>query len=281
MGQNAGKVFASLRRSLDVQRKKRDDYNLKVKELSGSIRLLREQQDSLNAEVRKLKELRNSKQEEVKPISVRANALRSKIEKAGEGKMSLLQLKSLVEKLEFDYETKPMSFQNEKKAVQKIEKTKRALEKRERLETEFRNVRDIERKIKALKGEAQVAHEKMIGLVKQSEKVHQEMTGYRKQLKNLRGTADESHKQVIELSTRLKEMRKELAGKKDAELKRLFKTKAKLEREREGALRRKAEKIEAEFKTRKRFNIRELQILQHVGKDTPFIKRKPAKSKKR
>lgn len=273
MGEKAEATFRNLKKNLEAQRAKRDEYNLKVKEFSEAMRMLKERRDAVNAEVAKLKQERNAKQEETRLLGVRAKELRDKLKKMMVSGHSANEMKALLSKLEFDYETKPTSFQDEKKQVGRIEQTKREIGSQQAYEAEIGGMRDLERKINNLRSEAQIVHDKMLVLVKQGEKVHEEVGANQKQLSEAKAKADEAHGKFIEFANKLKELKAELKGEAEMELRKLVNTQLALEKEREGAVRVEAERLEKEIKTKRKFNIRELQILQHVGKDAAFIKR--------
>ena len=200
----------SFERERNDLRKNRDERNNKVKELFQTARDQREKRDKINEEVALNKQMRGILREQVDEINESMKTLEEKMDGMGV-KRYKKGVSDRIRQLEFKLMTTPnIARDEEQRLVEEIESLSEEFEKQEL----FREVKDEHRafhnKLRSLRLEIRTHHAAVKALAQQSQQHQETMIKSIEDAKKLRDEADEFHKSVIEVSTKIKTLRDEI-----------------------------------------------------------------------
>ncbi len=275
------KELTALRQKLNaLSAEKEKWYEKKVKagsEISRLIGLLKEakaKRDGLTAKVRELKAKRDKTSEKLKKLVDEANALRREkqgVEKKQGIKVSPNKLRKEVEDLEYKLETEALSPDKEKKLMKLIKEKKKQFKELEKTSDIWDKVYKLEREIKDLKKENQERHLKVQVIAAESQKRHEELLAYAKQIDALRKEEEENknkflsfkreftelNKKVKEKIRRVNALRKLVAKEKKEEI-------IEEEHKNEDILKKKEQEVMEKIKHKKKLTTEDLLVFQNI-----------------
>ncbi|MFH0971314.1 MAG: hypothetical protein V1835_01980 [Candidatus Micrarchaeota archaeon] len=256
LAEENSKNIAKLRELLDTaeeQRKLRDDYNAKVKEISEKRRSLIEQSKKIDTELRELE------------------AESAKI-KEPQTRIPLPRLERMIDELEWRQQTQSMSVKDENafsKQIKELLKEKQAIMKsqplRKRIYELHRKRQELSMEFRALDGaqelnakESDKHHETMLKSYKKADETRAKISEYLEKIGEKRKDADDTYSKMREVRDGMQdEERKHYSDEKhERKMK---------EDERRDELEERAREIYIKFKAGKKISMDELQILQMAG----------------
>ncbi|MHA1784914.1 MAG: coiled-coil protein [Candidatus Helarchaeota archaeon] len=192
--------------ALSINKKMRDDSQLKIKDWKTKRDELKEEikehrakaleaklkRDKINQEITKLKNERNETNKKTQEFKKKRNELYNKTKKLRKELTQVLsekkELKAQLEKvrkiqkkidqLEWVHQTKPMTWEDEKGIMERIESLYSELNKFEEVQKQISLSEELNTKFKSIdemKNEASKYHELMLQCVKESEDIHQKL----------------------------------------------------------------------------------------------------------
>ncbi|HDI74424.1 MAG: hypothetical protein DRJ52_00515 [Thermoprotei archaeon] len=276
-------------------RAERDEYNNRVRELSAKIRELRksiaerrEALKSLREEYSKvveefneyrnrknsLKEVLKGLRAERREVINEMRKLRAKVRNIDE--KNERELRSKLEALEWEYQTKSLSSEEEKIYVNKINELLEqiaVIEKYKRLQD---RLNDIEAELEKIRTEYEEILSKLSELYKKRNEMRENIGALKNEISNIRNIiddlrrtrdetkkrADEKHQQLIQMLTKRKELLKEI---EKEQLLRKAQIIAKTIADRRKELEKKAVHIKEKIKRGERITFEEFKILVELG----------------
>ncbi len=143
--------------------------------LTGTVQTNKKSRDELNQDIKKkideLKLLEAQKEDIVKKHNIQGNPV---------------QLKKMIEEIEFRYETSVMSFDNEKKVMAQIKALKKQYEESNKVSTVWKQINQLSKEIETLKRDANLFHRQMQTQANQSQEKHEELIESSKMIKDLK-----------------------------------------------------------------------------------------------
>ncbi len=236
----------------DAQKKTRDEYNAKVKEISEKRRVLIEESRRIDAELREAETQARKYQTDTD--------------------IPYAKLARLIEQMEWQLQTQSMPPKAENalsQDIRKLLKKKEALEKGQPLRKKIRDLRkrkgELGIEFRALEEtqeinskESDKHHEAMLKSYKKADDARAKISEYLEKIGEKRKDADETYMKMREA---VGEVRAESEKHRTHERK----ERKKKEQDRMGELEEKAQQIYIDFKAGKKVSIEELQILQMAG----------------
>ncbi len=268
----------------DKCRNERDSANAEVKALAEEVRKLKSMRDEANKKVAELKKLRDAKHDETKKAitELKKFQLQQGIgDEAPKGRRpatSSARLKALLDRMEFDYQTKPMPFQEEKKFVKAIEELRKSMKAASVAEMKFGALAALEKAMMRTRRESDDIHRQVVAEAKVSQDAHEKIIKKQAEIDRLRIVADGKHNKFLELKTTAlvlsgkeneeRRARAEVFQKRQVEAKQRFRSEIEKAAE---AVEKKVEQVtKDDKKKRKKFDMRDLQLLSETGKKIPF-----------
>jgi len=201
----------------------RDELNKKVKYLLKDARSHRTQRDGHNVKVRELKETRRKCNSEISAISEELREVKSR-QVPVQG-IPLRKLKKQLKDLEYRQQTSVLTASKERVLVEQMTKLQEQIKDRELVE-QTDEILAVINKLKAAKEEAEKAHlqvqdaarsaqtehEFMIQKYETADKFMKEADAAQEQFVTAKTTADEEHRQSVELIKQVHDFDKILAG---------------------------------------------------------------------
>lgn len=266
----------------DKCRNERDSANAQVKALAEEIRKLKDLRDEANKKVAELKKLRDAKHEETKRAVAELKKLQPPETETGGKAVPRLgrsaRLKALLDRMEFDYQTKPMPFAEEKKFVKAIEELRKSMKAASAAEMKFGALAALEKAMMRTRRESDELHIQVVIQAKVSQDAHEKIIKKQAEIDRLRIVADGKHNKFLELKTTALV----LSGKENDERRARAEVFQKRRSEDRQRFRSEIEKVAAQVekkveevakddkKKRKKFDMRDLQLLSETGKKVPF-----------
>ena len=195
----------------DELRSKRDKNNQLSKELFEGSRESKEKRDQINEEVQVRKQMRDILREDADQIGKRLVELGSQLKNMGVPKNR--RVGDRIRRLERQLETTPfLTKEMEKQTLQQLEELSSEFEKIEQFKDLRSEFREIQNKLRHMQTEIKTYHTSVTTLAQESQ-IHQEkMIATTKEAKKIKEEADESHAEIIALSSTISAIRKELDG---------------------------------------------------------------------
>ena len=260
-------------KEIDESKGRRDLLNQKIRESAESIKELRKSRDEANAQVREQKAERARIQKLVndqRRVMRDKRDLFRKMMKDAPTRMSPQEIKETIDKMEFEFQTNAMSIDQEKRFMQKIKTLERTYQVRMKAEDVHQDMMKAGDELDKLREQVETAHKKVVESSELSQQHHEALIGLSRQMDPMRRDADESHRSMVASLER----KKEINGKLAEVRKQLLEVKAERQAhdlaEREAALKHKADGIKEKLKGKKRFDLRQLQILAQTGEGFSF-----------
>ena len=291
--ENLYKQIEKWKVALSINRKMQDDSNVKVTEwktkrdeLKEEIKKFRmealeakKKRDAINEEITKLKNDRNEVNQKTQEFKSKRNELYSKTKKLRKELTNVLsekkelkaqldkvrKIQKKIDQLEWVHQTKPMSWEEEKSIMERIEslytelkkfdEVQKQIELSEELNSKFKNIDDLKNEaskyhklmLQCVRDSEEI-HQNLIKKVKESEKYHNEMTtkfakcdSFRVEEKNahqsmveslreldlLRKGSDQAKKEIDRMKKKLSSEKKKYGSKKNKKFERSLDLKAK------------------------------------------------------
>lgn len=269
----------------DRCRNERDSANAEAKALAEEIRKLKALRDEANKKVADFKRLRDAKHEETKNAITELKKFQlqqgvDEVPRRGGGgrRTSSARLKALLDRMEFDYQTKPMPFHEEKKFVKEIEALRKSMKAASVAEMKFGALSALEKAMMRTRRESDELHMQVVMQAKASQDAHEKIVKKQAEIDRLRAAADGKHEKFLELKTtalvlhgKVNDERRahaEVFQKRRSEDRQRFRSEIEKAAE---AVEKKVEQVSKDDKKkRKKFDMRDLQLLSETGKKVPF-----------
>ncbi|MDP7079339.1 MAG: hypothetical protein QF415_05585 [Candidatus Undinarchaeales archaeon] len=260
-------------KEIDESKGRRDLLNQKIRESAGSIKELRKLRDEANAQVREQKHERARIQKfvnEQRKVMREKRELFQKMMKDAPTRMAPHEIKDTIEKMEFEFQTNAMTLDQEKRFLEKIKKLERTYQVRMKAEDVHQDMMKAGDELDTFREQVEAAHKKVVESSELSQQHHEALIGLSRQMDPMRRDADQAHRSMVVSLERKKEINGQLAEVR----KQLLEVKAERQAhdlaEREAALKHKADGIKETLKGKKRFDLRQLQILAQTGEGFSF-----------
>lgn len=196
-------------------RQTRDEENKIVKNMFEEARIARQKRDEVNEDVKLNKALRDLRKED-------ADKALSELEKHEENMKGLgvdrskwgkrKGIAKQIRDLEFKLETSGnINSQQENEIIEKIEKLTQDIGFLEVADEKRDEIRIIQKRLRSLRSEQLSHHKEVKNLAQQSQDYHDTMMEKIKEARKIRASADKNHKQVLEISEKIKIIRKEIS----------------------------------------------------------------------
>ncbi|TAL51869.1 MAG: hypothetical protein EPN86_05875 [Nanoarchaeota archaeon] len=256
-----------LRESLFAEREEiRKQFESKVQEL----RQLKRKRDELNHAVHAKKDERNKLTEQIRALIAKLNEAKTKkegIKKDNKENPSFLNQQ--IKKLEQKVETEVMSQENEKKMMKKIKEIRKKLNEMKAFMDASATVSGSVRELRTVKKQADDVHRQVQEKAKESQQVHEQMTGVGKLLDNMKPKEAEltnkiaAIKEEISVTTKLMdEKSSQIRGIKEKEYQEKAKEKAVQRAEEEIILKQKEADVNDKLKRGKKLTTDDLLVFQ-------------------
>lgn len=256
-------------------RSQRDKNNKLARELFDEARTAKEKRNQINEEVQVRKQMRDILREDADQIGKRIVELGSQMKNISVPKNR--RVGDRIRKLERQLETTPfLTKEMEKQTLTQLEELSSEFEKLEQFKDLRSEFRDIKNKLRYMQTEIKTYHTSVTTLAQESQ-IHQEkMIGATKNARKVKAESDESHAEVIALSSSISGIRKELDG-LTGEVKKLSNElgaeiqaarkarKSEVRRAREHKLDTKAEEILVKYKDGNSLTLDEFKVLMERG----------------
>ncbi len=256
-------------------RSQRDKNNKLARELFDEARISKEKRDQINEEVQVRKQMRDILREDADKIGKRIVELGSQMKNISVPKNR--RVGDRIRKLERQLETTPfLTKEMEKQTLTQLEELSSEFEKLEQFKDLRSEFRDIKNKLRHMQTEIKTYHTSVTTLAQESQ-IHQEkMIAATKEARKVKVESDESHAEVIALSSAISGIRKELDG-LTGEVKKLSNElgaeiqaarkarKSEVRRAREHKLDTKAEEILVKYKDGNSLTLDEFKVLMERG----------------
>jgi len=248
----------------------RDTANLRVKAIIESMKKLKEARDIVNKQIRELKEERNRRNARVREVIGNIRKERENVRRLGlEDAASSKELSDFIDKLDFEYQTIPRSFEAEKALIARIEDLRKKLQVKLIAEKRSGTISKLGDDIEQLREEAQAYHKKVMETAETSERLHDAFIARTQEIQTWRKKSDEAHQNFLKLRESFLKARDELAEERRREHEEHAKKMAAEMAERDIQLKSQAEQLEKKLNTSTKFSIHELQFLMETGKPLP------------
>lgn len=284
-------------------RAERDEYNNKVRELSAKIRELRKSISERREELKALREEHTKVREEFNKYKEKKDSIKKILSELREERRSIIsemrkirskvrniheknekELRSKLEALEWEYQTKSLSPEEEKIYVNKINELLEQITVIEKYKKLQDKLNDIEAELEKIRSEYENILTILNDLYNKKNELRQNIINLKNEINNIRSIienlakirdetkrkADEKHQELIKMLTRRRELLKEI---EKEQLLRKAQLIAKSLAERRKELMQKAVYIREKIKRGERITFEEFKILAELG-ELPFSKQK-------
>lgn len=199
----------------DSLRKIRDEENQQVKELFEEARVSREKRDEVNEDVKLNKALRDLRKEDADKVLNELEAVEDQMKEMGvaprERKSKKFNITRRIRDLETTLETTAnLHPQQEKELIDGIEKLYQDFDKMEVADEKRDEIREIQNRLRTLRNAAMSHHKEVKILASQSQEYHDFMLEKIREARKIRTSADKNHKEVLEHTHKIKDIRKEI-----------------------------------------------------------------------
>lgn len=256
--------------NLAKARTERDSLNNRVKELREAITALRAARQKINEEVKQAKARRQEKHGQAKKILETLKAMHSALRSTTGPREQAKSIEALITKLDFEYQTRPVPFPEEKKLVQRIEQLKKDLRSRLTIEKVLDQLDSLENTFEDLKDAAQKEHEEVLANAAKSDELSQAITAKFAEIDSLRNKAQKSHDNMLLLVVARDSLREKIAAERRKSLDARALAAVKAAEEREKTIKAKVNTLSATLKGKKKFNLMDLQTIEEGKGKLPF-----------
>lgn len=261
-------------KEIDDSKEKRDLLNLKIREFAERIKELREKRDVANALVRQYKDERARLQTglvERRAVLKEKRDYVRKMMRDVPTNLSPGEIKESIQKLEFEFQTTPMSsMADERKFLERIKSLERTYELRMKADGAHQEAAAASAELDKLRESVEAVHLKVVENSNLSQQHHEGLIELSRQMDPMRRDADEAHRAMVAALERKKAVNQQLADVRKQFLEVKAERQAQDLAEREAALRAKADDIKGTLKGRKRFDLRQLQVIAQSGQEFSF-----------
>ncbi|MDR2865975.1 MAG: phosphoserine phosphatase [Methanomassiliicoccaceae archaeon] len=269
-----------LRDDLNKQTKewvaKRDALNTQVRTLVDDASKQRENRDQLNVKVRESKDLRDEWNKKVGDLNDKVSALKKDKEpvpeKKAEGDLPIKQLKKQLRELEFKQQTSSLGKDKENEIVKQISLLARQIEEKERASEQGVEIKELVHQLREAKSQAEVHHRAVAEYAKAAQQAHDDMIALYEQADKLRKEADAAQEKFVECKTQADEEHKkhieqiESVHKMDKDVTSIKSKKAKDRKKKvDNEFKKEAEDIFERFKAGEKLSTEDLMSLQKSG----------------
>jgi uncharacterized coiled-coil DUF342 family protein len=269
-----------LRDDLNKQTKewvvKRDALNAQVRALIEEAGKHRENRDQLNVKVRESKDLRDEWNKKVSELNEKVSALKKDKEpvpeKRPDNEPPIKQLKKQLKDLEFKQQTSALSKDKDDEIVKQISLLAHQIDEKEKASEHGGEIKELVHQLRDAKSQAethhravseyarsaQTAHDDMIALYEQADKLRKEADAAQEEFVKCKTQADEEHKKHIEQIESVHKMDKDVTSIRTRKAK---DRKKKVDNE----SKKEAEEIFNRFKAGEKLSTEDLMSLQKSG----------------
>jgi colicin import membrane protein len=186
----------------------REKLNEQVRSLRTDAAALRADRDASNEQVKELKRQRNEntikiheKIEEIKKLSEEKKVLSTK-----RPSRAHRALQKEIEEIDWTIQTTPLTLQEDKELVEKIQKLDAQLAIHRKLEGASRKISDLRMEVKTIKNESEILHKKLTTNAAVGQEIHGKMTEKIEKSKVLKTKADSMHEQFLRTRERKRQL---------------------------------------------------------------------------
>lgn len=200
--------------------KEKDKISDDIKKNIGQVKDSKTKRDTLSTTVKKNKETRDEINNQIKQKIDELKALekeKSDIIAKHHIHEDPMQIKKMVERLEFTLETNVMSFDKEKKLMEQIKALKKKYKEADKVSTVWKKVHSLSKEIETLKQESNLFHRQVQVQATQSQEKHETLIESSNLIKDLKKTEKDAYdkfillkKEFTEVNAKLKDELKEL-----------------------------------------------------------------------
>lgn len=196
-------------------RQTRDEENKIVKNMFEEARIARQKRDEVNEDVKLNKALRDLRKEDADKALSELEKHEENMKDLGVDRSKWGKRKGIAKQirdLEFKLETSGnINSQQENEIIEKIEKLTQDIGFLEVADEKRDEIRIIQKRLRSLRSEQLAHHKEVKNLAQQSQDYHDTMMEKIKEARKIRASADKNHKQVLEISEKIKIIRKEIS----------------------------------------------------------------------
>jgi len=178
---------------------KRDTIHERIKKLRIEDGELKGKRDALNEKVRELKGLRNTARNARKEKHVKILTLREELRALAKNKppRSMHEVEEEIESLEWKIQTTPLAFREEKALIDQVRPLEAQLLVYKRMQKLKDNIFKLKRESEELEVEAELYHEKLSELAEQSQAFHEMRIKALNQIRAIKVEADVAHQKYV------------------------------------------------------------------------------------
>ncbi|UCE15286.1 MAG: hypothetical protein JSV12_05215 [Candidatus Bathyarchaeota archaeon] len=212
--------LASLKEELDKLNpearkwaEKRNSIHKQIKALRTKVDDLKEKRDELNKKVQELKNMREQARTERREKRTQILKLKEKLRRPTEKKpiRNMRDVESEIERLEWEIQTTSLPVREEKILIDQV----RALENQLLTHKQIRKLEEsfleLQAEEKALETKANLHHEKLSELAKQSQSFHEKVSEIFNKIHAFQVDADDAHQKYVEIKQKAQALHQERA----------------------------------------------------------------------
>ncbi|MBS3122313.1 hypothetical protein J4434_05525 [Candidatus Woesearchaeota archaeon] len=193
--------------------KEKDKISDEIKKNIGQVKDSKTKRDTLSTTVKKNKETRDEINNQIKQKIDELKALekeKTDIVAKYHIQEDPMQIKKMVERLEFTLETNVMSFDKEKKLMDQIKALKKKYKEADKVSTVWKKIHSLSKEIEKLKQESNLFHRQVQVQATQSQEKHETLIESSKIIKDLKKTELEAYDKFMVLKTQFTEVNAKL-----------------------------------------------------------------------
>ncbi|MBI4454027.1 hypothetical protein HY636_05275 [Candidatus Woesearchaeota archaeon] len=193
--------------------KEKDKISGEIRKNIGQVKDSKTKRDTLSTTVKKNKETRDEINNQIKQKIDELKALekeKSDIIAKYHIQEDPMQIKKMVEHLEFTLETNVMSFDKEKKLMDQIKALKKRYKEADKVSTVWKKIHSLSKEIETLKQESNLFHRQVQVQATQSQEKHETLIESSKIIKDLKKTELEAYDKFMVLKTQFTEVNAKL-----------------------------------------------------------------------
>jgi uncharacterized coiled-coil DUF342 family protein len=188
---------------------KRDAIHERIKKLRTEDGDLKGKRDALNEKVRELKGLRDTARNARKEKRVKILGLREELRANAKNKppRSIREIQEKIESLEWKIQTTPLAFREEKALIDQVKPLGAQLLVYKRIQKLKDDIFMLQKESEALESEAKLCHEKLSELAEQSQAFHIMRIKALNQIRALKVEADIAHQKYVWIKEQAQDLR--------------------------------------------------------------------------
>ena len=251
---------------------KKNTYSKEISELIKQVKKNKEDRNSLTNQVKKDKEIRtesnNLARKKIEELG-NLNKEKEEVSKKHNIKVNPYQIKEEIGRLETKIETEVISFEREKKIMDKIRELKKKYNEAKKISDVWAKTNALSKEIDGLKKNAREMHQKIQNRAVESQKKHEDVIKYSHEIDELKKKEEEAFTKFIEFKKKFNEINEQLKARllemnqiNEIAYKHKLEVKKEKQEKEEELLKNKEELIEEKIKAGKKLTTEDLLIFQ-------------------